>query len=231
MPRAIKKRAKKKGSDEIDVQEKLADIKDTFARKQKTVIMYGLGALAVIVVVAGFFIYRSTMKEQARQLEYEAYKVFYNEYSSGQTPPKERFQKALDLFKRAYAKHNSPRALLYIANSYYALGDYDNALSQLVEFTGKYSDNKDLLPLAYKEMADIQLMKGNKEEALKTLDKLYRLPGNIYKDFALVESARILESEGKHEDAVAKYREITEKFKGSPFYDEAKAKLGEKKEG
>jgi TolA-binding protein len=50
-------------------------------------------------------------------------------------------------------------------------------------------------------------------------------------DYALIEEGRILEKDGKKEAAAAKYKELAEKFPGSPFLEEAKAKLGEKKEG
>lgn len=230
MPKAIKKRGKKKDAGaEADVEEKLASLKDTFEEKQKAILMYGGAALLIVIAIAGFLIYRATVNAQALKLEREGYQTFYNEYSQQQLSPTDRYQKALDLFQQAYKKKASPRVLLYIADSYYELGRYDNAIATLNDFTGKYAANRDLIPLAYKEMADIQLRKGNKEEALKALDKLYAAPGSIYKDYALIEEARILESEGKQAEAVAKYRELTEKFKGSPFYQEAKAKLEEKK--
>jgi predicted negative regulator of RcsB-dependent stress response len=87
--------------------------------------------------------------------------------------------------------------------------------------------------MAYRQLASVQLKMGNKPEALKTLDTLYRTDGEIFKDLALIESARILEGDGKKDEATAKYKELTEKYKSSPFADEAKAKLGvtEKKEG
>jgi predicted negative regulator of RcsB-dependent stress response len=231
MPKAIKKKAKKKAHTEPDVQEKLLDMKTIFEQKQKKIALYGVALLAVILVVGGIFIYKYRSDEKAKQLEYEGYKVFYNEYSKQAQPDQQRFQKALDLFKEAYEARKTPRVLLYIANSYYGLGKYDQALSTLAEFVKNYSADRDLLPLAYKEMADIQLKKGSKDEALKTLDKLYNSPGGIFRDYALMESGRILESEGKNQEAMAKYREITEQFKSSPFYEEAKAKLGEKKQG
>jgi predicted negative regulator of RcsB-dependent stress response len=227
MPKAIKKKNKKKAHAEQDVQEKLLDMKTIFEQKQKKIALYGVALLAVILVVGGIFIYKYRADQKAAQLEYQGYKVFYKEYSKQPLPDQQRFQKALDLFKQSYEAKKTPRALLYIANSYYRLGKYDQALKTLDEFAATYSDNRDLLPLAYKEMADIQLKKGNKEEALKALDRLYNTEGGIFRDFALMESGRILESEGKKQEATAKYREITEQFKGSPFYGEAKARLGE----
>lgn len=227
MPKAIKKKAKKTHT-EPDVQERLLDMKTIFEEKQKKIALYGVVLLAVILVVAGIFIYKYRTDERAKQLEYDGYKVFYGEYTKQPLPDKERYQKALDLFKQAYESRKTPRALLYIANSYYKLGNYDEALKTLNDFSLKYSDNRDLLPLAYKEMADIQLNQNKKEEALKTLDKLYNSPGGIFRDYALMESARILEGEGKEKEAMTKYKEITDQFKDSPFYQEARAKLGEK---
>jgi predicted negative regulator of RcsB-dependent stress response len=228
MPKAIKKKPKKKTHTEPDVQERLLDMKTIFEQKQKKIGLYGVALLVIILVAGGIYIYKYRSDEKAKQLEYKGYEVFYSEYSKQPLPGQERYQKALDLFQQAYKKKKTPRVLLYIANSYYQLGKDDQALKTLNDFTREYSDNRDLLPLAYKEMADIQLRNGKKEEALKTLDRLYNTPGGIFRDYALMESGRILESEGKKKEAMAKYKEITDEFKSSPFYEEARAKLGEK---
>jgi predicted negative regulator of RcsB-dependent stress response len=228
MPKAIKKKAKKKAHTEPDVQERLLDMKSILEQKQKKIALYGVALLALVLIVGGIFIHKYRADQKARELEYEGYKVFYGEYVKQPLPDKERFRKALDLFKQAYETRKRPRVLLYIANSYYKLNEYDKALSTFSDFVKDYPDNRDLLPLVYKEMADIQLKKGNKEEALKVLSKLYNTPGGIFRDYALMESGRILENEGKKKDAMAKYKELTAEFKDSPFYEEAEAKLGGK---
>jgi predicted negative regulator of RcsB-dependent stress response len=230
MPKAIKKKIKQKDV-EIEATERLYDIRDRIRDKQKTLVQYGLGAAAVFVLGAGIMIYHNNGIESSRRLENEAYKVYYSQDQKNPMPAQEQFQKALDLFKQAYAKKKSPRLLLYIASCNYELNKFDDALANLSEFTRTYSSEKELLPIVYQKMAAVQIKNGNQAEALKTLDTLYKSPGNIYKDFALVETARILESEGKKEEANAKYKEITDKFKESPFIEEAKSKLGEKKEG
>ncbi len=232
MPKAIKKRTRKKevGTD-IEVQDKLAEIKGRLREKQKTVTTYSVIAGIVIIVLAGLLYYRYSSGEKSRTTENEAYNYYYGEHMKQPMTGPERLQKALDLFKKAYDYRKSGRLLLYIANSYYELGKYDDALSSVDSLVRNYSSDKDLLPLAYKMMANVQLKKGNKDEALKALNKLYTSTGDIYKDYALMESARILEGEGKKDEAAAKYRELTEKFKDSPFFGEAKAKLEVKTEG
>ncbi|MBI5639779.1 MAG: tetratricopeptide repeat protein [Nitrospirae bacterium] len=229
MPKVIKKKVKKNIENDIDVQDRLSELKTKVEERKKTIVTYGLSGLAVILAASGFYIYTSFSAQKARQIEYEAYKTYYNEYQKKTVSDQERFQKALDLFRQAYGSKKSPRVLLYIANSQYELGMYDDALASLNDFIKIYQGEKDMLPLVYQKMAAVHLKKGKKDEALKTFDTLLKSSGDIYGDYALIESARILESEGKKEEASAKYKELTDKFKESPFFDEAKAKLGDKK--
>jgi predicted negative regulator of RcsB-dependent stress response len=232
MPRVIKKKGRKKNvGGETEVVDRLVDIREQLREKQKTVVIYGVAALVVIVAVAGIFLYRQNARQQSRLLEYEAYKIYYNEYQKQPAAGPEHFQKALDLFQQAYQKRKTAKVLFYIASSYAELGRNDEALKNLLELIKEYPSDKDMLPLVYQKMADIQLREGKKDEALKTLNTLYMSAGSIYKDLALIESARILESQGKKDEALAKYKELAEKFKDSPYRAEAEAKIGEKKTG
>ncbi len=230
MPRVIKKKTKKKNVGvESEVADRLSGIKDRLQEKQKIVVSYGIAAAAALVIIGIFIFYRYSEAEKARQIEYEAYKVYYNEYQKQPMSNHDRYQKAADLFQQAYNKKKSARLLFYIASADMELGKYDEALKSLDKLTKNYSADKDITPLAYQKMADIQLKKGNKAEALKALDTLYKSGGTIYKDLALIESARILENDGKKEEALAKYKELADNFKDSPFLAEAQAKLAEKK--
>ncbi|MHB8882892.1 MAG: tetratricopeptide repeat protein [Thermodesulfovibrionales bacterium] len=230
MPKAIKKRLKHTEV-ETEVQDRISDIKKLMREKQKAVIMYGAVAGIAVAVVVGLLFYKYTTDEKARQLEYEAYKIYHNEYQTTPLSKQEQFSTAAALFQQAYAKSKSPRLLLYLASCNAALERYPEATTTLDLFFKNHSGDKGLLPLAYRQAAGIQLKTGNKAAALQNLDALYKLSGDLFKDVALIESARILEDDGKKEEAAAKYRELTEKFKDSPFFNEATAKLGEKKEG
>ena len=230
MPRAIKKKASKKDSPEVEITSVLENMKDTLKKKQKMVLTYTLIAMSAILVLAVIIYYQHTADQKSRELETKAYNVYYNLYQKKSMSKQEQYQQALDLFQQAYNRQKSPRVLLYIASSYFELEKYDDALKTLNTFTKKHANAKYLLPIVYEKMAAIQLIKGDKEAALKTLDTIYK-SGGIYQDYALIESGRILEKDGKKEEADAKYKELTLKFPGSPFAEEAKTKLGEKKEG
>lgn len=232
MPKAIKKKITKKTTDtEAEVKEKLTSFKDTLKERQKTVLRYGIGVLVVLIAIGGILVYSHTSQKKAKRFEHEAYKIYYTNTQMQTANKDDQYQKALDLFKKAYDTKKSPISLFYIAACYYQLGKYDDALKTLKDFTRRYSSDERLIPLAYQKMAMAYIRKGDINEAKKTLDSLYNLKGDIYKDFALIEYARILEKEGKLDEARKKYEELVTKFPNSPFKDEAKAKLPEKKEG
>ena len=52
------------------------------------------------------------------------------------------------------------------------MAKYDDALKALDEFTKRFIREETLIPLAYQKIVALQLKKGNKEEALKTLDRI-----------------------------------------------------------
>jgi predicted negative regulator of RcsB-dependent stress response len=232
MPKAIKKRTAKKIADtESGVKDKLAELKDTIQERRKTVLRYGAIILVVILAIPAFLFYNYTSRKKAKALEYDAFKIYQNIYQTQPLTTDERYRKALDIFKKSYETRKSPSVLLYIAGCYYELGNYDETIRTLKDFTRKYSNEEKLIPLAYVKLAMVYEKKGDTKEAMKTLETLYNLKGVIYKDLALIESAKLLEKEGKTDEAMKKYKELSEKFPKSPFIDEAKAKLGGKKEG
>lgn len=231
MPKVIKKRVPKKTvATEAEVKDKLASLKGTIKERQKTALTYGAGVLVIIIAITSFLLYNYTSQKKARTLEYEAYKIYYNEYQGPSVNKEEQYKKALDIFKKAYDIRKSPLSLFYIAACYYELGKYNDALKTLKDFTQRYSKEERFIPLAYQKMAMVYIKKGDINEAMKALDTLYNLNINIYKDFALIEYGRLLEKAGKLDEAKKKYKELTTKFSNSPFLDEAKAKLSEKSE-
>lgn len=233
MPKAIKKRStpKKEVDTEIQVKDSFEGIKKVLEKKQKSLAAYGLIALSAAVVLGGIAVYRFNANDKAQKLEYEAYKTYYNMYQKTPLAAKEKAQKALDLFQQAYEKKKSPRVLLFIADAYAEMADYDNALKKLDEFTKRFPREEALIPIAYQKIVALQLKKGNKEEALKTLDRISIAPGDMLKDFALIQQARILEQNGKKDEAIVKFKELAEKYPQSPYTEEAKTKFGEKKAG
>jgi len=226
MPKAIKKRIPKKTADaETEVKERISTLRDTLRERQKTAIKIGAGVLVVLIAVASFFIYSYNSGKKAQGYEYQAYKIFYSAARVPLTDREGQYKKALEMFNKAYGTRKSPVSLFYIAACYYELGKYEDALKTLKDFTQNYAGEKRLFPSAYQKMATVYIKKGDMNEALKTLETLSALPGDILKDLALLESGKLLEKQGKQDEAKKKYEELTRKFPDSPYKDEAAAKL------
>lgn len=232
MPKLIKKRLPKKTTDtETEVKEKLFSIKDTIKQKRDTALKFGAAAVIIFIAIVGLLVYSYSSQKKAKELEHEAYNIYYNNSQAQAVNKEDQYKKALDIFKKAYDTKKSPVSLFYIASCYYETGKYDDALKTLKDFVQRYSSDDKYAPLAYQKTAIIYIKKGDVNEAKKTLDALYNLKTDIYKDFALMEYGKLLEKEGKSDEAKKKYNELVTKFSNSPFKDEAKAKLAEKKAG
>lgn len=231
MPKPIKKKIPKKITDtETEVKGRLLRLKETLKERKRYILRYIFLGLVVIIAISGFIFYEFSLRKKAMALAYKAYKSYYSTNQKQTLNRTDQLSKALEMFNKSYHTKKTPVILLYIINCYYELGRYDEALKTLKEFTNRYSGEKELLPLAYGKMSNIYFKKGDIKEAMKTLETLYTLKGEIYKDFALIEYAKLLEKEGNIEEAKKKYKELTEKFPNSPFRPEADAKLSLKKE-
>lgn len=231
MPKAIKKKIKhKEGGADHEIQDRLAGIQQELKKKQKSVMAYGGIALAAAVAIGGMAYYRAAANQNAMQHEYEAYKAYHNLYQKTPAARQDQLRLALDLFQKSYAEKKNPSVLLYVASVQAELGQSDEALKTLEAFIKTHGRVTDLMPIVYQQIAAIQLGRNNSVEALKALDAIAQLPGPMLKDQALLESGKILEKDGKKEEALAKYREIKEKYPDSPYLQEAKARLGEKPE-
>ncbi|NOZ25015.1 MAG: tetratricopeptide repeat protein [Nitrospirae bacterium] len=229
MPKPIKKRIQKKSISEREVMTLYEKLVDYYLENKKTVYTWIAVAVLFIAVVSGIAYYNRTLAEQAESLQYEGYKLYHGLYQNDdKKTDEETLRAALEKFRAAYDKKSSPITLLYIANTQFALGQYEEARKTLNEFIEKYPRNEELLPLAYYKLATVQIEEGKREEALKTLDSLYSLKTSPFlKDVALNESARLLEEMGKKEEALKRYEKIVEDHPTSPYYQDALAKVKE----
>lgn len=232
MPKVIKKRIAKKVEIETEeqVKERLENLKEKLAQRQRNLIKYGSVILILIIAVAGFFVYSKTNTRKAKDLEYQAYKTLYGPVLPG-TSKQDNVSKALELFKKSYDTKKSPSSLYYSAICYYELNKQEDSIKTLKEFLSKYPNDSVYTPLVYQKLASAYISKGDLNEAKKALDNLYNLKSNLYKDFALMQMALLLEKEGKFDEAKKKYEELTKKFPESPLKADAAAKISVKKDG
>lgn len=225
MPKPIKKKVVKHSHPEVEFKGIMSKFRKSAEHRKKLFIGLSAAVIVLIIATVGFFIYDNSMKKKAASLTNEAYQAYYEPAGVSN---EERWNKAAELFKKAYDTKKSGVSLFYLANCQYETGKFDEALNSFDEIIRKF-DDKGFAPLAYYKMALINLKKGNNADALKYLDLLYKLKSDSLKDLSLLESARILETLGKNEESLKKYEQLTREFPNSPFLGEALSKIGSKK--
>lgn len=235
MPKSIKKRVtKKKKPDEDEVKGKALEALNLLKKKQK-ILIYALSTIGLVIIIAvTLSIYFSSVKKKAYSFEVEAYNYYNNMNLPNPVPDEQRWKTSLELFQKASDKKPSARVQFYIGNCYFNLGDYDNAIKAYNEFLGRYKKDEIILPLVYQKLAPAYIKQGKHDEAIKTLNALAQFKNGIFKDSALIIEARLYATTGRHEEALAKYREIVHDFPlsiwaaeaGAVIEKEEKAQLG-----
>jgi predicted negative regulator of RcsB-dependent stress response len=224
MTKVIKKHTIKKEQTEEDLKDTVADIRERLRQKQRIMIYSAVAFVVLLLCIVVLFAHTRSASNKALELEAAGYSFYYGDYNA-EIMPAERLKKALEKFKASYEIRKRHRVLLYIANCYYELGDYDAAIKALKELTDRFSDIA-IVSLAKYRMAMAYIQKGDADSALNILLELTRINNAPLRDLALMESGLILESLGKTEDAQGKYRELIERFPESAFLNEAKIRLG-----
>lgn len=232
MPKSIKKRkiVKKTIDERVEVKGFISKFKGYAAENRKVFVAGTASVVAAVVLIAGLFVYSNYAKNKADRLEYEAYKAYYGLYQRQQVITKEeQYKKAKELFEKAYDARKTPASLFYIANCYYELGRYDDALETLKKLNQRFPNDVRFVPLLYYKMAMASMKKGNNDEALKFLDTLDKFNTGAHRDLSLIESGKLLEIMGRADEAMKKYDELVRNFPQSPFAEEARARISGKK--
>lgn len=227
MPKAIKKVVVKKDEDE-QYQQSVEHLRERLQERQRMLVKGGVAVLAAIVIAVGVFVYMDNAKAKAAAYELEAYRHLAGaDPASAKLSNADRVKKALDAFTKAYAERKSMDLRFAIGLSYYDLGNLDEAIKVFQE-VGESSDAR-FAGLGLYKLAMVQLKKGDPDKALAALNRLVLTRNAPLQDLALVESGKILQAQGKAEEAKAKFQEVITKYPKSPLAAEAKASLGAQK--
>jgi len=191
------------------------------------------GAVIIVAIVAGLFIWRSKQQEEADHAETMLTRIMGAYQSNawrmaidGDATVRIQNEPVLGL-RQIAADYGSTKAgqsaKLCLGNCYYYLGKLDSAL---MAFDGVSTDIPLVRAAADAGKAAILEDKGNKEEAAKLFISAASVeavnPLNVDYSYA---AARNLEAAGKKDEAIKLYRKIMEDNQGTYFDDGAKRAL------
>jgi outer membrane protein assembly factor BamD (BamD/ComL family) len=226
MPKPIKKRIVKKPTiQEDEVKSVLMKTLDAARERQKHLIIAISAVVGLIAIYIIFSIYSASSKDKAYALETDAYKYYYGIDIKENLTERERWGKALNLYKQSVETKATPTARFYLGNCYYNLGDFDNAIKEYTAFINKFGGQKEIAPVVYQKLASAYLKKNNNAKAIETLDALASVNNGIFKDTALALQARHYETAGESGKAMEKYKELVQLYPASMWSAEAKAKI------
>ncbi len=232
MPKAIKKRpAKKKPVQESEVKGAALLALDFIGKRRKQAIIAVSSVVVIVILYVIFALYSSSSVHKAYALETEAYRYYYAIGADDALPGKEKWEKALELFRKSVDIRPTPTALFYLGNCYFNLGDFDNAIKQYNTFIDEFSGDKGILPLVYQKLASAYFRTDRNGKALEILNRLAEIQDGAFKDTALALEARYYESSGETAKALEKYREISTEFPSSPWSAEAASKIAASEAG
>jgi len=175
--------------------------------------------LAVILIVGGYLAYKNLVSEPNEKKAVEAMfraEEYYRMDSARLALNGDNINPG---FLKVISKYGGTRsanlASFYAGSCYLKLGDYNNAVKYLKDFS---TSVKQLQERAYGLLGDAYSEQGKKEEAAAQYKKAgtYFEKDELFSPEYLFRSGYLYESMGKTQDAIAMYQLLKEKYPASP---------------
>lgn len=175
-----------------------------------------IGAAAVVIIgIAGWFGYNEYLvkpkEEKAAEALFKAEEYFRMDSSNLALNGDGQTRGALYVIKNFSGTKAANLAHFYAGVSYLKLGDFNNAVKYLKDFS---TDAKQIQLLAYGALGDAYAEQNKTDDAIsyyKKAGSTFDKDDNNSAEY-LFRAALLLETKGKNDEALALYKEIKEKF-------------------
>ncbi len=184
-----------------------------FVEKNKKVLSYILTGIVILVV--GVIIYRNNLKAENERAEALFSKIisYYDngDYKTAIEGIPQRNIQGLKYIVENYGGTDAGEiATYYLANAYFMLGDYDNALKYFKKYDGS---DKLLLSASLAGIASVYEVKGDYKKAAEYFEKAaQKFRENILVPEYLYNSARNYKLAGEREKALRLYERIKKDY-------------------
>lgn len=192
--------------------EDVQNLKEKILAQRKRLYAGAIIFFLIISVIVGYALYNHKKISDARNLEYEAYKAYFQQ----------KFSSAGDFFSQAYEKKKNISYLLQAGYCYASAGQTEKAIKCLDRIAKM--DDEAFSNLAKFKIAMIHFKNNDKAAAVKALREILNGSSTTMKDVALYELGKISAETDKTE-AQKYFQEIINKFPSSPLVDYAKIEL------
>lgn len=177
---------------------------------------------AVIVVVAGYFIYQNHMDDveaEAQEAIAKAQAQFYQEqYETALNGDGATSKGFLKIISDYSGTETANLATLYTGLSYYNLKKYEEAVKYLEDFSSK-GDNS-VSPAAIAALGNCYVQLDQNEKGAETLLKAAKQADSNLSAVFMVQAGMVYESLNQNDKALSIYKEVKENYQTSPLYQE-----------
>ena len=196
-----------------------AELRKSEAFIQKNLKTILIALVAVIVVVAGVFIYQNHMNDveaEAQVAISKSQSLFYQEqYETALNGDGASSKGFIKIISDYSGTKTANLANLYAGLSYYKLEKYDEAINYLESFSTK-GDNS-ISPAAVAALGNCYIQKDNKEKGAEKLLKAASMAENSLSPIFILQAAEVYENIGQKDKALNLYNEIKNDYPTSPI--------------
>ncbi|BCA54490.1 hypothetical protein W02_16300 [Nitrospira sp. KM1] len=176
-------------------------------------------------IVGGIFWSDHEAAKKAEGLEREATRLFMNRSVSDAQKADSALKQAIEQYRQIVTQYPrtpaAPLAQFHLANALVQANDLAGGIEAYQRFLLLYGSHPSLVGLIQQRLAYAYLLKGDRDQAVKSLTGIIETPGALNKDQALFELARLEESQSRPEGALAHYQELIKSYPNSPYTSEA----------
>ena len=227
MPR--KRRIIKKKVKEPDEFISTSDLIIRYVRDNyKNVTRISVAVLIIFFLSYGWFYYSREKEKDASHFFYQTEQLYKR--SKGNQADKEQYNIALGRFEKILKEYSgtssSVRALFYVGDCYYHLGDYDNAIDYYTKFINESRKGDYLRCFAFEGLGYCYEEKGNYEQALERFSKSMEESASIgIEGLIHLNIARSYEALNDRDNALKFYKKVADEQSNSIFSELAQDKI------
>jgi tetratricopeptide (TPR) repeat protein len=231
------KRAERHHLKENELQQLAIKVRGVYDERRRQLSGVVIGAIVVVAVAAGYFLWREHVQSRAHTLLADALSVQEARIAVAGTPPtpgsfpteRARLEAAVGKLKAAADAYPSTDAGIFArsqeAANYLSLGNTTAAIAayqEVIRLAGDSIQGQ----MARLGLAEAQARSGQYDQAINAFKELaQRKDGPLPIDGILMELGRTYRDAGKRSDAQQTLNRLVDEYPDSPFTQEAKREL------
>ena len=197
-----------------------------FAERYRRALITGSIVAVVVMVLLGVLLRVEYQHEQeALVLEHRAAQAYLDRSLDDVDVAKKKLQEAVTLYRRIIEEFphtaSAQSAWYFIGNALAEQNDHAGAIEAYQRFIDQAGNSPALLGLVYQRLGTSYLANGEREKGIDAYTQVLQMPHTLNKDQVLFELAKLEEHEKRHDEALARYKQLLDEHPNSPYASEA----------